>query len=252
MMNCPICDSKVVTDEKSSLFGTKNRFISEEQIVKVNSVLPEELKSEKICQNCLKPEFTNGTLAKRMVDHRDKLWSRNKELEKLKSELLLALRRSAMQTVKTLSTVPERFSSKQYIYSIIMYDSGARSTSADNLNAGAWNIVHDNIALQLGNSEKAEKALESAIAELQLKCISINCDTVAAITPAYSDLAANGKILLHLGGTAGYVEKASIASTDIETINKLEEIALEAKNNSITIIELEALWKEMEKGKFKS
>ena len=75
----------------------------------------------------------------------------------------------------------------------------------ETLNAGAWNVVHDNLALQLGNSEKAEKALESAIAELQLKCISINCDTVASITPTYSDLAANGKILLHLGGTAGYV-----------------------------------------------
>ena len=75
----------------------------------------------------------------------------------------------------------------------------------ETLNAGAWNVVHDNLALQLGNSEKAEKALESAIDELQLKCISINCDTVASITPTYSDLAANGKILLHLGGTAGYV-----------------------------------------------
>lgn len=252
MTNCPICDSKVVTDNKTVLFGTKNRFISEEQLMRINNILPKELQSEQICQNCLKPEFTTGTLAKNMVDFRDKLFERNKELEQLKSENLISLRRSAMETVKILSTTPNQFISKQYIYSIIMFDSGTRSTSADNLEAGAWNIIHDNLTLKLGNSEKVEKALQSALTELQLKCISLNCDTVTAITPAYSDLAANGKILLHLSGTAGYIEKAIIKDSDREIIKTLEKIEIESKNNSITILELESLWKEMEKGKFKS
>jgi hypothetical protein len=252
MTNCPICDSKVVTDDKTGLFGTKNRFISEEQLKRINDILPKELQSEQICQNCLKPEFTTGTLAKKMVDLRDKLFERNKDIEKIKSEKLMSLRRSAMKTVKILSTIPSQFVSKQYIYSIIMFDSGTRSTSADNLEAGAWNIIHDNLTLKLGNSEKVEKALQSALAELQLKCISLNCDTVTAITPTYSDLAANGKILLHLSGTAGFIEKSNIKDSDGEIIRTLEEIENESKNNSISIMELEALWKEMEKGKFKS
>lgn len=228
---CPNCNRKVNTDGKSGLFGTKNAYLSNDIINEINDYLPEGLRGEKLCTECINPsDYTEGRLLTRIIDwekENDRLQS---ELKKRQNELESNIALKAINVVRFFSIIPKDFEPIEMVEGIVMFDSGARSTSADNLNAGIWNVINDTIALQLGNTQNVTDAITAAKMEIAYKAIKSGCDIVADLRPTYSDLAANGKILLHLSGTYGtigkYTEQEEIQKLNSELASLKDEISI--------------------------
>ena len=213
MENCPVCGSSVNTGDTSGLWTNKNVYLKEEVVESINNKLPFDLKSEKFCGVCIDYErwAQNGLVAK--VNERLYKLKNNEKINRVsrKDDIYLELFNAAKEAVKCFTISIDNFYPVDSVDGVIMFDSGARSTSADNFNAGIWNVINDSIALQLGDTKKVEDAIDAAKSNIKLKALLKNCDTITGLNITYSDLAANGKILLHFSGTAGYVEKVNFS-----------------------------------------
>lgn len=252
MNNCPNCGSKVNSDGKSGLFKTKNKFVSEENLQSINLALQDTFQFKYICEKCIDAsELITGGVYLRL-QHKIKELQRDKtaELSKLKQELENQLRKESIDTVKCYSLTPSDFKPNSMIESVIMFDSGARSTSSDNLNAGVWNVVNDSIALQLGNTNSVLEAINAVKSDIQYKCLLLGCDIVADLKPVYSDLAANGKILLHMSGTAGIIGVANISDKANEIFNNLDSNSKQTEENQELIGDLQTLIKRFDNQEF--
>lgn len=203
MDRCPNCDQKVRVEGSSGVFGTKNFFLSDELVKEINSFLPEGLIRDKICNECVSPAYVYGGIQSRIDGIKEVTGKKIEELQKERNKLYLEQKNELTDFIRLFSIVPENFHPISIAESIVIFDSGARSTSSDNFEAGIWNVINDSIALTLGNTNSVKEALAAAKVELQIKAFNASCNTVAALKPVYSDLAANGKILLHLTGTIG-------------------------------------------------
>ena len=243
MNNCPNCGSAINSEGKSGLFRTKNKFISEENLRIINEALKHSMHFEKICEKCIDAtEFITGGVYARVSSEVKRLTEdTTSNLNNQREELQNELRKESTNVVKCFSITPENFTPHSLIESVIMFDSGARSTSADNLNAGIWNVVNDSIALQLGNTNNVTEAINAVKKEIQYKCIILNCDIVADLKPVYSDLAANGKILLHMSGTAGFIGAVNISDKTTDIINNLDSNRIQTEANQLLIQDLQAL-----------
>lgn len=234
MDRCPNCDQKVRVEGSSGVFGTKNFFLSEDIVKEIKSFLPEGLIGDKICNECVSPAYVYGGVQSRIDGIKGETEKKIKELEEERNKLFLEQRNELTDFVSLFSIVPEGFQPISIVESIVMFDSGARSTSSDNFNAGIWNVINDTIALNLGNTDNVKEALSAAKVEIQIKAFGLGCNAVADLKPVYSDLAANGKILLHLTGTAGILkefkptENLKTIQSRFENLSKnLEEIEKE-------------------------
>lgn len=237
MERCPYCDKKVNTEDKSGFFGaTKNKYLPKDKIQEINSLLPDDLKSEQLCNECTNPyDIRDGGLLKRIRYWKSLLKGRIETIQKEKQEAFKRLSKEGEKFFRYYSITPKDFEPKQLVEAVIMFDSGTRSTSSDNFNAGVWNVINDSIALQLGNTNNVTEAIEVVKAEILIKAALMDCDVIADLKPTYSDLAANGKILLHMSGTAGRQGKllfTSEAREIIQFINKLDEKIEALKNDN--------------------
>lgn len=242
---CPNCNQKVNTDGKSGLFGAKNIYLSNAVVNEVNDYLPEGLRVEKLCVECVNPSaYTKGRLLRTIIDWEKENDILQSELKKRQSELESNITLKAINVVRFFSIIPKDFEPIEMVEGIVIFDSGARSTSADNLNAGIWNVINDSIALQLGNTHNVTDAIKAAKMEISYKAIKRGCNIVADLKPVYSDLAANGKILLHLSGTYGtigkYIEQEEIQKLKFELEVIKENISVQTKQR-IKVKELEPL-----------
>lgn len=246
MENCPVCNAKIKSGRNQGfLGGSSNSLLSDSIKQKMNNRLPEELKFEEACYDCLKTNpAKQGTIADSMVILRDKMKKENVSYADEAKELTKEVNVEALKNVKYFSNTPTNFTAVHYIDAVVMFDSGSRSTASDNLE-GAWNVIHDEIAIKLGSVENVETALEMAKAQLQSKCFSLECDKIANVQPTYSDLAANGKILVHLSGTAGYVDKANIHKESLSRIKKIKELNNSIRDNKSEITNLQNLYSDM-------
>ena len=236
MERCPNCSRKVNTDGKSGLFGTKNAYLSNDIINEINDYLPEGLRGEKLCTECINPsDYKEGRLLTRIIDWEGENDTLQSELKKRQKELESNIALRAINVVRFFSIIPKEFEPIEMVEGIVMFDSGARSTSADNLNAGIWNVINDSLALQLGNTHNVIDAIKAAKMEIAYKAIKSGCDIVADLKPVYSDLAANGKILLHLSGTYGtigrYIEQEEIQKLKSELEVIKEKISVKSNEH---------------------
>lgn len=252
MSNCPNCGTKVNSEGKSGLFKTKNKFISEDYLKSINLALQDTLQFECICEKCIdsSSSIMGGVYLKLQHKIKELKQDRTAEISKDKQELENQLREESIKIVKCYSITPTDFKPNSLVESVIMFDSGARSTSSDNLNAGVWNVVNDSIALKLGNTESVLEAINAVKSDIQYKCLILGCDTVADLKPVYSDLAANGKILLHMSGTSGLEGVANISDKAYEIINSLKTNHIQTKANEKLIQDLQRLIKRFDNQEF--
>ena len=246
MENCPVCNAKIKSGKNQGFLGGYSNYLLSDNITqKMNNRLPEVLKFKEACYECLKSNPPGkSTVAESMVNLRNKLKEENVSCKNEAEELTKEVNVAALKNVKYYSNTPANFTAVHYIDAVVMFDSGSRSTSSDNLE-GAWNVIHDEIAIKLGSVKNVEKALELAKAQLQSKCFSLECDKIANVQPTYSDLAANGKILIHLSGTAGYINKADINEESLSRIKKIKELNERIQDNKSEITNLQNLYADM-------
>ena len=234
MDRCPNCDQKVRVEGSSGVFGTKNFFLSDELVKEINSFLPKELIRDKICNECVSPAYVYGGIQSRIDGIKEVTGKKIEEFQKERNKLYFEQKNELTDFIRLFSIVPENFHPISIAESIVIFDSGARSTSSDNFEAGIWNVINDSIALNLGNTENVKEALASAKTEIMIKAFGASCNAVADLKPVYSDLAANGKILLHLTGTIGILNEFK-PTNELRTIQE----AIENLNNDLEQMERE-------------
>lgn len=230
MDRCPNCDNKVRKEGSSGVLGTKNFFLSTDLVKEIKSYLPEGLIEDNICNQCVNPNFVYKGVESRIQGRIKKNEEHRLSLNQEVNDLYVKLKNGLQDFISLYSVVPKDFKPISIVESIIMFDSGARSTSSDNLNAGIWNVINDSIALSLGNTDNVKQALSAAKTELQFKSFQLDCNAVSDIKPVYSDLAANGKILLHLTGTAGVMNEFKLTPEQKSLQDKIQSLEFSLEN----------------------
>lgn len=249
MERCPLCNTKVNTGDTSGFLANKIVFLSPDIVEQINHKLPPDMRSEKICSYCINyNSFIGNGICDRVQRRINSLKSGNPVVTNTgKEEIELKILNESKKFVKCFTIEVKEFTPVESIDSVVMFDSGARSTSADNFNAGIWNVINDSLTLKLGNTKNVEDAIEAAKNDLKYKTALLGCNTIVGLRSTYSDLASNGKILLHLSGTAGYIGEMELNpelkklmadlekdETDIDPkdlqLKHLEDLMLDLKN----------------------
>ena len=225
-MNCSNCQTKI----GKPLIGKANNKLNEDLTHRLNQFLPEELRKPSFCQKCL--DTSPDTVAV-FSDHiQRKVRKYINRVGKNKKRLLEDLDGISVkimdekrgiydihkEKIKLFSTIPPDCELIEYVESFMVVDSGMWSTSSDNLDA-MWSVIHDNAARRgsdslnkLGNGFRDTKEL------IKKSCFIKGGNAVVDTKYSFSELAGNGKILVHCQGTAARLNTTK--SVDFSDIYK--------------------------------
>jgi len=207
MERCDNCNLKI----GDSLFSKDNKILSPESLIILNNFLDEKLNKKSFCQVCLNPSeayFSESLLEKHneyLKEFKSSYNTLNKEVLELNNTFIVA-KSNQYDLFKTqfkiYSNTPVKFTLLEYVESFIIVDSGMWSTSSDNLDA-MWGAVHDSIAtIGVESENKLSKGFADSKYLLKKAAFIIGGNCVVDIKHSFSELAGNGKILIHCQGTA--------------------------------------------------
>ena len=129
------------------------------------------------------------------------------------------------------------------VESFIIVDSGMWSTSSDNLDA-MWSAIHDKAAREgVESDKKLAKGFENIKALLKKAAFIEGGNCVVDVKYSFSELAGNGKILIHCQGTAAIDKNkpvpdftsiySEVKETKKELEDKIKNIEKETSEKSI-------------------
>ena len=212
--SCSNCNSKL----GKAFLGSENNALNPESTEKLNQFLPESLRRDSFCQRCLDITFSKTVLddnvlkkfrryirklEKERQELNEKYISLEGEIQKKISDRYIVNR----ENVKLYSTVPQHLKLIEYVESFLVVNSGMWSTSSDNLDA-MWSAIHDNMARE---GKETNNLLGKGFYNTQdlIKKASFvkGGNAVVDVKYNFSELASNGKILVHCQGTAAYDER---------------------------------------------
>ena len=135
-----------------------------------------------------------------------------------------------------------------YVESFMVVDSGMWSTSSDNLDA-MWSVIHDNAARKGSDSlKKLGSGFRDTKDLIKKDCFIKGGNAVVDVKYSFSELAGNGKILVHCQGSAARLNtKETVDFSEIDMKYETKKISLEREveeaNKALSIYSEEKLRK---------
>jgi hypothetical protein len=261
MSNCHNCDAKI----GKPLIGSENKEVTPLSVLTLNDFLPNKLKRSSFCEKCstYKPKVESPHIYVKYKEHYKDLAltlkKKRSELEDLSSQIILEKGSINFNhnDLVMYSNTPANYELIEFVESYIIVDSGMWSTSSDNLDA-MWSAVHDSVArIGVESENKLSKGFSDSKYLLKKAAFIIGGNCVVDIKHSFSDLAGNGKILIHCQGTAAidnsrpipsfveidlkYKEQLDIITTEVNTLEKeLNTKSLEHFSNLIKSIKFKS------------
>lgn len=250
--SCSNCKSKL----GKAFLGSENNALNPESTEKLNQFLPESLRKNSFCQRCLDITFSKTVLddnvlkkfkryIKKLEKERQAINGKNislqDQIQKKISERYIVNR----ENVKLYSTVPQQFNLIEYVESFLVVNSGMWSTSSDNLDA-MWSVIHDNMARE-GKETKnlLAKGFYNTQDLIKKAAFMKGGNAVVDVKYNFSELASNGKILVHCQGTAAFDDKGK--KFDFQDIH--DNFRIESNKFENQLEEYESMFKKYTEAK---
>ena len=253
MSTCANCNTKI----GKPLIGKEIKKLDKSSLDKLNDFLPESVRRPSFCQKCLTINLSSTVvnvdsynIIRRLQDYLHRLNMVLKKLEKQIESLNDNLDREKgklyydFSSKMTLySCYPNDVELLSFVESFIIVDSGMWSTSSDNLDA-MWSAIHDNAARAGNDSDKKlSKGFDNIKALLKKSAFIEGGNCVVDVKYSFSELAGNGKILMHCQGTAAIDKNkpvpdftsiySEVKETKKELEDKIKNIEKETSEKSI-------------------
>jgi len=226
-----------------SLFGKKDNTITEEDVKKINSLLPEQLQKD----ICYASEFAEQGVVKKhnkyVIKFQLRLNNAQNKLKKIKGEF------EEEEELKILIFNTELFEAKPlgFVDLGIVSKFGTASTG-NRFESGVIGYAVEGVIDDAWSKSNAQyEAVEKAKLELLKKAKSIypNCTSIFKFEIDFREIGSSGNVFIYVRGTAAESKNKVLDETVIE----LEKIVSESENEVVSlekeINELSKLIKEL-------
>ena len=216
MSTCANCDTKI----GNPLIGKEIKKLDKSSLDKLNDFLPESLRRPSFCQKCLNINF-NSTIGVEGFNIVRKLEVHHATLREISKKVSHEINNLKDNINNKKGELYPDFSDKMVLYScypsnleligfvesFMIVDSGMWSTSSDNLDV-MWSVIHDRTAREgFESDKKLSKGFDNIKILLKKASFIEGGNSVVDVKYSFSELAGNGKILMHCQGTAAIDKK---------------------------------------------